>query len=94
MEIMLLFSLAPHDELHARLVEMIKEMDYEGLFEIEFLLDQDEEMNFMEINLRADSFIWCLTAGQNQPALWCRLMQLPEEQLPDELTLEGNVSLV
>lgn len=79
------FSLAPHDELHARLVEMIKEMDYEGLFEIEFLLDQDEEMNFMEINLRADSFIWCLTAGQNQPALWCRLMQLPEEQLPDKL---------
>ena len=63
----------------------MKEIGYDGLFDVEFLQDKDGKLYFMEVNFRVDGAIYKVTPGVNLPAEWCRLVEIPQEELPDAL---------
>ena len=69
---------------------MIKEIGYEGLFDIEFLLGEDGILYFMEINFRVDGAIYKLTPGVNLPAEWCRLVGEAKDDIPVGLPLKKD----
>lgn len=54
---------------------MIKEMGFEGIFEFEFMVGNDEKLYFLEINLRNTANGWETTvAGMPEVILWCKAM--------------------
>lgn len=75
------FMRCKNDETYQKCVSMMEEIGYNGLFDIEFLLGDDDVLYFMEINFRADGAIYKLAEGVNLPAAWCELAcstELPE----------------
>ncbi len=51
----------------------IRDCGYSGLFSIEFLRTNDDEVRFLEINFRNDGNAWCVTsAGVNLPVVWVK----------------------
>lgn len=73
------------DDFYQRIVDMMKETQYEGLFDVEFLLGQDDVMYFMEVNFRTDGEVYKLCEGVNLPAEWVRLAKLRNDELPEYL---------
>lgn len=69
--------------LYDALSEMLEKIGFEGIFEIEFLVDQDDELYFSEINFRNSTWSYAATcAGMNLPVLWARTMiegKIPED---------------
>ena len=64
------------EEMLAKLKRLFKELRYEGLFEVEFLVDKDGTSYFLEVNLRASCFAYSATeAGMPMPYLWAKGMQ-------------------
>lgn len=62
-------------QLGRSLAEMMKEVGFEGIFEIEFLIDQDDTYYFSEINFRNSTWSYASTkAGMNLPILWAETM--------------------
>lgn len=54
---------------------MIKEIGFEGIFEVEFLVDNDNNLYFSEINFRNSTWSYAATcAGMNLPILWAKGM--------------------
>lgn len=52
---------------------MIKEIGFSGIFEIEFLIDQDDTLYFGEINFRNATWSYASTvAGMPLPVLWAK----------------------
>ena len=67
-------------DLNKKLNELMKLIGFEGIYEIEFLIDQDDTLYFGEINFRNSTWSYASTvAGMNMPALWI------------ESTMEGNI---
>ena len=65
-----------HKEMEANLQAMFEEIGFEGVFEVEFLIDKDGTLYFMEINFRASA--WnptCKFAGMPLPYLWIKGME-------------------
>lgn len=63
-------------EMEQKLQSMFEEIGYEGVFEVEFLIDKDGTLYFMETNFRASA--WnptCKFAGMPLPYLWIKGMQ-------------------
>lgn len=63
-------------EMEAKLQLMFEEIGFEGIFEVEFLLDKDGTYYFMEINFRASA--WnptCKFAGMPLDYLWVKGME-------------------
>ena len=85
-----IFKRDGYDEIRQRCVSMMEEIGYEGLFDIEFLLGEDDVLYFMEINFRVDGAIYKLTPGINLPAEWCRLVCVAKEDLPESLPLKKD----
>lgn len=85
------FLLCEKDDLYYRIIEMMKETQYEGLFDVEFLLGNDGVMYFMEVNFRVDGEMYKLCEGINLPALWCSLSTVGQNELPKQL-LVGSKS--
>ncbi len=57
--------------LKQALGDVLKETGFEGIFEIEFLIGQDDTLYFSEINFRNSTWSWASTiAGMNLPVLW------------------------
>ena len=83
-----LFSRLGYDEVRQKCISMMAEIGYDGLFDIEFLLGEDDVLYFMEINFRVDGAIYKLTPGVNLPAEWCRLVGMAKEDLPETLPLK------
>lgn len=53
--------------------QYIRDCKYSGLFSIEFLRGQDDNVFFLEINFRNDGNAYCVTAsGVNLPVIWVR----------------------
>ena len=53
---------------------MIKEIHYTGNFEVEFLVNNNDELVFLEINFRFPlSNYACTYGGINMPFLWAHL---------------------
>lgn len=62
-------------EMGSSLAEMMKEVGFEGIYSIEFLIDQDDTYYFSEINFRNSTWSYAATkAGMNLPALWAETM--------------------
>lgn len=54
---------------------MIREMKLEGIFEFEFMVGEDGELYFLEINLRNTANGWTTTVvGMPSATLWCESM--------------------
>lgn len=63
------------NEVYDKLSKMIKEIGFEGIFSIEFLVDQNDELYFSEINFRNSTWSYASTcAGMNLPVLWAETM--------------------
>lgn len=84
------FHLCNYDDLHNRMINMIKETHYQGLFDVEFLLGDDGQLYFTEVNFRVDGEIYKLSLGINLPAYWCDLIDLSKEELPERLETKRN----
>lgn len=64
-----------NDDMQSKLEAMFKKIGFEGLFEVEFLIDQDDIMYFGEINFRNSGWSYASTvAGMNLPYLWAKSM--------------------
>lgn len=77
------------EALHA----MFAEIGFDGVFSVEFLIDQDDRLYFSEINFRVSTWCWVSTVfGMNLPVLWGEAMllgNLPENAkklFPDNCT--------
>ena len=72
-----------YEETVERSKRYIKDCNYSGLFSIEFLRSQDDNVYFLEINFRNDGNAWCVTSsGVNLPVIWykaCMGMDYREE---------------
>ena len=54
---------------------MLTEIGYEGIFTVEFLVDNNDKLHFLEINLRNSGWSYASTClGMNMPVLWCESM--------------------
>lgn len=63
-------------EMESKLQAMFEEIGFEGVFEVEFLIDKDGTLYFMETNFRASA--WnptCKFAGMPLPYLWIKGME-------------------
>lgn len=63
-------------EIEKKLQTMFEEIGFEGVFEVEFLIDKDATLYFMETNFRASA--WnptCKFAGMPLPYLWIKGME-------------------
>lgn len=71
------------EHLKIILTNMMTEIGFEGIFEIEFLIDQDDNLYFSEINFRNSGWSYASTcAGMNLPVLWAKTMmtgRIPED---------------
>ena len=62
-------------EIGESLAGMMKEIGFEGIYSIEFLIDQDDTYYFSEINFRNSTWSYAATkAGMNLPILWAEAM--------------------
>ena len=60
-----------NDELRKKLKEMIADIGFEGIFEIEFLIDKDDSLYFLEVNFRNSTWSYASTvAGMPLPVIW------------------------
>lgn len=64
-----------NDELQKKLCTMFREIGFEGIYEIEFLIDQDDHLYFSEINFRNSTWSYAATrARMPLPVLWAEAM--------------------
>lgn len=64
-----------NDKLQKALEEIFAEIGFEGIFSIEFLVDQNGNMYFLEINFRNSTWSYAATkAGMNLVTGWCSAM--------------------
>lgn len=62
-------------EIGRALAAMMREVGFEGIYSIEFLIDQDDTYYFSEINFRNSTWSYAATkAGMNLPVLWAEAM--------------------
>lgn len=65
-----------NNELYEKLKGIFEDIGYEGIFEIEFLIGQDDKLYFGEINFRNSTWSYAATcAGMNLPLAWSESMQ-------------------
>lgn len=64
-------SIPHYEETKRALDEMFKEIGYDGIFEVEFMVDSEEKLWFLEINFRSSTWNYAATKlGMNLPILW------------------------
>lgn len=62
-------------ELYELVKNLFKKIRYEGIFEIDFLVGQDDSLYFSEINFRNSAWNYAATcAGMNMQTLWAESM--------------------
>jgi len=72
-----------------RLQEMMEEIGFEGIFEVEFLIDKDETYYFLETNFRASAWNYSSTvAGMPLSYLWVKSMDANKIDPTDEKEFE------
>ncbi len=59
------------EELLPKINSLFQEIRYEGIYSLEFLIDENGEAWFLEINFRNSTWSWASTCvGMNLPLLW------------------------
>lgn len=65
----------PYPEVQKKIAEMLKEIGFEGIFSCEFIVDENDELYFLEINFRNATWSYSSTcSGNNLPYLWAESM--------------------
>ena len=68
-------NVPPNGELQSKLQTMMSRIGYEGIYEIELLEGEDEQLYFLEINFRNSTWSYAATkAGMPLPVLWAKSM--------------------
>lgn len=82
-----------HEELRDKLNAMLAEIGFEGLWEIEFLVDKNDNLWFLEVNFRNSPWSYGSSiAGNPLPILWCDAMLAGECREPKKF--ESFISMV
>ena len=84
------FRKCKDDDIYRKCISMMEEIGYDGLFDIEFLLGDDNVLYFMEINFRVDGAIYKVAEGVNLPDAWISLADVDKKDLPDNLTTKKD----
>jgi D-aspartate ligase len=72
-----------NEKLQKALEGMFSEIGFEGIFSIEFLVDQNDNLYFLEINFRNSTWSYAATkAGMNLVTGWCSAMLEGEKYKP------------
>ena len=62
-----------NEELQRKVQKMLKKIRFSGCFEVEFLVDKEQQLHFLEINLRFSASNYGInTGGVNLPYLWAK----------------------
>lgn len=78
-------SIPHYAETKEALDGMFKEIGYDGIFEVEFMVDAEEKLWFLEINFRSSTWNYAATKlGMNLPILWA------DAQIHDGLPLHAE----
>ena len=71
-----------NDKVYNSLKDMLEEIGFEGIFSIEFLVDQNDDLWFLEVNFRNSTWSYASTvAGMPLPYLWAQAMD--EKRIPN-----------
>lgn len=63
-------------DIGEKIEKIIGEIEFEGIFEFEFMIDQEDNYWFLEINLRNTALGYATTvAGMPQVTLWCEAIE-------------------
>lgn len=78
------------------LAALMREVGFEGIYSIEFLIDQDDTYYFSEINFRNSTWSYAATRnGMNLPVLWAQAMLTGRVEPGAEKTVsEGFTAMV
>ena len=88
-------NFSPEKNIGEALAAMMKEIQFEGIYEIEFLIDQDDTYYFSEINFRNSTWSYAATkAGMNLPVLWAGAMLSGTLEDPTKPIEEGFMAMV
>ena len=72
-----------NEDLKQKIGEMFRDIGYEGIYSLEFLVDENDDKWFLEINFRNSTWSWASTCvGMNLPLLWAYgtlTGEIPEE---------------
>lgn len=64
-----------------KIKNMMSEVGFEGIFSIEFLIGQDDELYFLEINFRNSTWSYASTCWKmNLPVMWAEGMTNPKNE--------------
>ncbi|MEG1294240.1 MAG: biotin carboxylase, partial [Clostridium sp.] len=76
-------------KMREKLIGLFTEIGYEGIFEVEFLIDQDDTYYFLEANFRASAWNYSSTvAGMPLSYLWVKSMANGFVEKNDEKAFE------
>lgn len=76
-------------EMEAKIKSMFEEIGFEGIFEIEFLIDKDDTYYFLETNFRASAWNYSSTvAGMPLSYLWIKSMNVGHIDADDKKVFE------
>ena len=82
-----------NEQVYESLKGMFSDIGFDGVFSVEFLIDENDDLYFSEINFRVSTWSWAsTTAGMNLPYLWGETMtsgKVPEDiykPIPDDFT--------
>lgn len=76
-------------DMGERLRSLLEEIGYEGIFEVEFLIDQDNTYYFLEVNFRASAWNYSSTVvGMPLSYLWVKSMNAGYIDPADEREFE------
>lgn len=79
--------------LQAKLNNMLEEIGFEGMWEIEFLVDNEDNLYFLEINFRHSTWGYAsCVAGSPLPYLWGKAMLTG--QAPEQKEFEPFIAMV
>lgn len=77
-------------DMRKKLLDMFKEIGFEGLFEVEFLIDKDGTYYFLETNFRASAWNYSSTVvGMPLSFLWVKSMEAEKIDQTDEKEFEN-----
>ena len=72
-------------EMMKKLRELLKRCRYSGCFEIEFLVDHNDRLWFLEVNFRFSAWNYALTfGGLNYPTMWAESTLAGKLILPED----------
>lgn len=82
-----------NEQVYESLKGMFSDIGFDGVFSVEFLIDENDNLYFSEINFRVSTWSWASTiAGMNLPYLWGETVtsgKVPEnitKTIPDDFT--------